>query len=173
MLISQWLLCIHSFTSLVSFTGFYTEDEPKNGYKRPKNLHPPGRVANVYNSQQTKKSCGMTSQVPCTTTSHNIYITLLGTMKTNYKRHKFPKRVTQNQKNRFTSLVVRALWLSVSPALSLTYSAWRVQWKNISVQCGSARWRITLFWVAYYEPFAFPAHPRNVREKRAERRSVS
>ena len=25
----QWLLCIHCFTSLVSFTGFYTEDEPK------------------------------------------------------------------------------------------------------------------------------------------------
>ena len=25
---SQWLLCIHCFTSLVSFTGFYTEDEP-------------------------------------------------------------------------------------------------------------------------------------------------
>ena len=25
----QWLLCIHCSTSLVSFTGFYTEDEPK------------------------------------------------------------------------------------------------------------------------------------------------
>ena len=25
----QWLLCIHCFRSLVSFTGFYTEDEPK------------------------------------------------------------------------------------------------------------------------------------------------
>ena len=25
---SQWLLCIHCFTSLVSFTGFYTKDEP-------------------------------------------------------------------------------------------------------------------------------------------------
>ena len=25
----QWLLCIHCFTSLVSFTGFFTEDEPK------------------------------------------------------------------------------------------------------------------------------------------------
>ena len=24
----QWLLCIHCFTSLVSFKGFYTEDEP-------------------------------------------------------------------------------------------------------------------------------------------------
>ena len=29
-LTSQWLLCIHCFTSLVSFTGFYTEDEPEN-----------------------------------------------------------------------------------------------------------------------------------------------
>ena len=28
MLTSQWLLCIHCFTSVVSFTGFYTEDEP-------------------------------------------------------------------------------------------------------------------------------------------------
>ena len=27
-LASQWLLCIHCFTSLVSFKGFYTEDEP-------------------------------------------------------------------------------------------------------------------------------------------------
>ena len=27
-LTSLWLLCIHCFTSLVSFTGFYTEDEP-------------------------------------------------------------------------------------------------------------------------------------------------
>ena len=26
-LTSQWLLCIHCFRSLVSFTGFYTEDE--------------------------------------------------------------------------------------------------------------------------------------------------
>ena len=26
-LTSQWLLCIHCFTSLVSLTGFYTEDE--------------------------------------------------------------------------------------------------------------------------------------------------
>ena len=25
---SQWLLCIDCFTSLVSFTGFYAEDEP-------------------------------------------------------------------------------------------------------------------------------------------------
>ena len=25
---SQWLLCIHWFMSLVSFTGFYTKDEP-------------------------------------------------------------------------------------------------------------------------------------------------
>ena len=29
MLTSQWLLCIHCFTPLVSFTGFYSEDEPK------------------------------------------------------------------------------------------------------------------------------------------------
>ena len=29
MLSSQWLRCSHCFTSLVSFTGFYTEDEPK------------------------------------------------------------------------------------------------------------------------------------------------
>ena len=28
MLSSQWLLCIHCFTTLVSFTGFYTEYEP-------------------------------------------------------------------------------------------------------------------------------------------------
>ena len=28
MLPSQWLLCIHCFTTLVSFTGFYTEYEP-------------------------------------------------------------------------------------------------------------------------------------------------
>jgi len=28
-LTSQWLLCIHCFTSLVSFTGFYTEDGPR------------------------------------------------------------------------------------------------------------------------------------------------
>ena len=28
-LTSQWLLCIHCFTSLVSFTGFYTEVNPK------------------------------------------------------------------------------------------------------------------------------------------------
>ena len=27
-LTSQWLLCIHCFTSLLSFTGFYTKDEP-------------------------------------------------------------------------------------------------------------------------------------------------
>ena len=27
-LTSQWLLCIHCFTSILSFTGFYTEDEP-------------------------------------------------------------------------------------------------------------------------------------------------
>ena len=27
-LTSQWLLCIHCFTSLVRFTGFYSEDEP-------------------------------------------------------------------------------------------------------------------------------------------------
>ena len=27
-LASQWLLCFHCFTSLVSFKGFYTEDEP-------------------------------------------------------------------------------------------------------------------------------------------------
>ena len=27
-LTSQWLLCIHCFMSLMSFTGFYTEDEP-------------------------------------------------------------------------------------------------------------------------------------------------
>ena len=27
-LTSQWLLCIHCFTSLVSFAGFYIEDEP-------------------------------------------------------------------------------------------------------------------------------------------------
>ena len=27
---SQCLLCIHYSTSLVSFTGFYTEDEPQN-----------------------------------------------------------------------------------------------------------------------------------------------
>ena len=27
-LTSQWLLCIHCFTSLVSFKGFYTENEP-------------------------------------------------------------------------------------------------------------------------------------------------
>ena len=26
-LTSQWLLCIHCFTSLISFTSFYTEDE--------------------------------------------------------------------------------------------------------------------------------------------------
>ena len=29
MLSSQWLRCSHCFTSLVSFTWFYTEDEPK------------------------------------------------------------------------------------------------------------------------------------------------
>ena len=29
-LTSQWLLCIHCFTSLESFIGFYTEDEPEN-----------------------------------------------------------------------------------------------------------------------------------------------
>ena len=29
LLTSQWLLCIHCFTSLVSFTGFYSEDEPE------------------------------------------------------------------------------------------------------------------------------------------------
>ena len=29
----QWLLCIHCFTSLVSFTGFYAEDEPTLRYK--------------------------------------------------------------------------------------------------------------------------------------------
>ena len=28
MLTPQWLLCIECFMSLVSFTGFYTEDEP-------------------------------------------------------------------------------------------------------------------------------------------------
>ena len=27
-LTSQWLLCTHFFTSAVSFTGFYTKDEP-------------------------------------------------------------------------------------------------------------------------------------------------
>ena len=27
-LTSHWPLCVHCFTSLVSFTGFYTEDEP-------------------------------------------------------------------------------------------------------------------------------------------------
>ena len=30
-LTSHWLLCINCFTSLVSFTGFYTEDEPTLG----------------------------------------------------------------------------------------------------------------------------------------------
>ena len=30
-LTSHWLLCIRCFTSLVSFTGFYTEDEPRRG----------------------------------------------------------------------------------------------------------------------------------------------
>ena len=30
-LTSYWLLCINCFTSLVSFTGFYTEDEPTLG----------------------------------------------------------------------------------------------------------------------------------------------
>ena len=29
MLTFQWLLCIQCFTSLVSFTGFYTEEEPR------------------------------------------------------------------------------------------------------------------------------------------------
>ena len=29
LLTSQWLLCIHCFTPLVSFTGFYSEDEPE------------------------------------------------------------------------------------------------------------------------------------------------
>ena len=29
-LTSQWPLCIHCFTSLVSFIDFYTEDEPKS-----------------------------------------------------------------------------------------------------------------------------------------------
>ena len=29
-LTSQWLLCIHCFKSLLSFTGFYTEDEPSS-----------------------------------------------------------------------------------------------------------------------------------------------
>jgi len=38
---------------------------------------------------------------------------------------------------------------------------------------GSVGWRITLFWFANYEPFDFLAHPRNVREKRAEGRGVS
>ena len=32
MLTSQWLICIHRFASLVSFTGFYTEDEPNSLY---------------------------------------------------------------------------------------------------------------------------------------------
>ena len=31
-LTSQWLICIHCFTSLVSFTGFYSEDEPNSLY---------------------------------------------------------------------------------------------------------------------------------------------
>ena len=31
-LTSQWLICIHCFTSLVSFTGFHTEDEPNSLY---------------------------------------------------------------------------------------------------------------------------------------------
>ena len=30
-----------------------------------------------------------------------------------------------------------------------------------------------IVWVASYEPFNFPAHPRNVREKRAKGRGVS
>ena len=32
MLTSPWLICIHRFASLVSFTGFYTEDEPNSLY---------------------------------------------------------------------------------------------------------------------------------------------
>ena len=99
-----------------SYRSKLTHNLKSMGNKRPKNLHPLGRVSNAQNTQQTRKICKMTSQVPYTTTSHNIYITLLGTIKTNYERHKFPKRVTQNQKNRFTSVLVRAHWLSVSPA---------------------------------------------------------
>ena len=38
MLTSQWLLCIHCFTSLVSFTGFYTEDEPKSTFMDENNV---------------------------------------------------------------------------------------------------------------------------------------
>ena len=37
-LTSQWLLCIHCFTSLVSFTGFYTEDEPKSIFMDENNV---------------------------------------------------------------------------------------------------------------------------------------
>ena len=35
-LTSQWLLCIHCFTSLVSFTGFYTEVNPQLAIRRRK-----------------------------------------------------------------------------------------------------------------------------------------
>ena len=38
MLTSQWLLCIHCFTSLVSFTGCYTEDDPKSIFMDENNV---------------------------------------------------------------------------------------------------------------------------------------
>ena len=60
----------------------------------------------------------MTSQVPYTTTSHNIYITLLGTIKTNYKRHKIPKRVTEPKKPLYVTSDKSSMAISQSSVIA-------------------------------------------------------